>query len=318
MNKVSSTPPETMGNRKSRTRGRTRNDFESSMIDGNLRLTATESTGRVGKTQYDVVVNQREINSLLFGRQGSEVCRIMVLGKSCVGKSTVINGLSGAEIAAESHARQVGQGVEVYKLSTFGKVLLLVECPGLFSGDDREEGHVNDMKGTFRLDSTPCFFYDLVLFCFPITTIELANADRSSIDIFTSTFGKGIWSKTIIVLTFANKIACPSLSPVQFAGEIQGKLEMCSSWIKEVLISVGIEEDIVKSIPVVPSGYKETILPDGTDWVYELWQKMVLRVDQGLKSTLDCFENERFVPFGYVSIDDIPNQQLVDTVNMTQ
>ena len=302
-----------MGNKlrkKINTRGENQPDVNSScLIDGELRFTASESTNRIGKAQYDVVIDQTEIDSLLFGRH-NESCRVLVLGKSSAGKSAVINALSGEKIAQESHTRETpSRGIEVFRLTMEGKSLVLIESPGLFDGSDREEGHVNDMKDVFKVHAKPkpdSNIFDIALFCFPIST-ELTDTDKLLFAIYTSTFGKGIWDKMIVLLTFVNGV--PAHSPTKFATEIQTKLEGFSSWMKEVLQSNGVTST---AVPIVPTGYMEcSILPDGSDWIYELWQKMAIRVDDKVKPILDCFENERFVPFGYISVDETPNQQFV-------
>ena len=299
-----------MGNKTATRQDKSSRNFESSLVNGNLRLTATESTNRVSKREHDVVKEAKEISALL-STGDADVCRVLVIGKSGSGKSALINAISGEELAVESHQRYTGTGVVVHKLTMNGKHLMIIESPGLFDGSEREEGHVDDMKSVLKKYVTKIH---LVLYCHPMTS-SVTEDDREAMKLFTSALSKEIWNKAMLALTFVNKLTLSSGSsdPIAFADAIHYALEDKSFQIKDTLKSLvpGISEDVVTSIPVVPCGfYKGSegdsdgyILPDSTDWLYELWCKMKSKIDVGLRPVLEEFENERFVPFGFVSVD---------------
>jgi len=53
--------------------------------------------------------------------------------------------------------------------------------------------------------------------------------------------------------------------------------EYCDKLHDEIQKVVG-EIDVVKNIPVVPAGYRETSLPDREDWLTSLWKTALSRV----------------------------------------
>lgn len=301
-----------MGNKTLARQDRSSRNFESSLVNGNLRLTAAESTNRVSKRQHDVVKEAKGISALLSS-EDSDVCRVLVLGKSCSGKSALINAISGEKLAVESHLRDTGTGVVVHKLTMNGKHLMIIESPGLFDGKEHEEGHVADMKSVLGKYIAKIH---LVLYCHPMKS--LTEDGRDAMELFTSALSKEIWNKAVLALTFVNKLTLPndSSDSTAFADEIHSNLVHKSFQIKANLKSLeqGISEDVVATIPAVACGFYKGceddsdgyILPDGTDWLYELWCKMKSKIDVRLRPILEEFENERFVPFGFVSVDMKP------------
>ena len=294
-------------------------DFVSSLDGDHLRLTTSETAKRVSKKSHDVVKDEEVIKAIM-SCQDQSLCRILIMGKAGVGKSALINSISGADLALESHKRQCGCAVEVYKLTVSEYRIVIVESPGVFDGNEREEGHVIDLQSVITSPSE----LQLVMFCWPIISHCFTEEDHKTLHLFTNTLGKEIWNKSVIVLTFANRLVSDLTStscsdPVVFAELLQQKIIQSTTQIKAALRKLGILEEVIQSIPVSVAGYhkaslciqKGYILPDDSDWLYKLWEKISKRVDKKYKHVFDAFENERFVPFGFISIDESP-----ETVNV--
>jgi GTPase SAR1 family protein len=288
-----------MGNRASKTEMKPGIGFESSLVDGELKLTPAESTNRVTKIHYDAFIDKDQIRRIMDrSSDDCDLCRILVLGKSRVGKSALINALVGGEMVQESHGRYGNRGgLEVFKLNVSGKAILLMESPGLFDGCEREEGHIQEMKSTFK--STSSSKLDLVLFCYPVTSSSSTIYDKYTLELFTSALGYTIWSRAIIILTFANNVVTATVDDL---------VSSASSQIKALLISQGIDQDVVDAIPVGIAGHKDDDTVGGNgDWLWILWRQIMDRSSDRVKPILNKFENERFVPYGFLSVDVIPS-----------
>ena len=272
----------------------------SSMAGDRLVLEASENSGRIVKGQLDVVKDERKIGRWMSGDPPNEVCRILLLGKANSGKSALINAIAGENIAEESHVRHGGKGVEVYTLAVKDQYLFVVESPGLFDGSEREEGHIEDIKSTVGRDGTK---FHLVLYCHSITETDFLENDVEMIKLFTDILGDQLWSRCVVALTYVNK-----LQPSQ--EQLTERLDVCTSSVREGLERAGIPLPIVRYVPLVPVGIhcqtsKENckILPDGTDWLHNLWEVISSRVSKKSKSILSFIETERFVPLGYDSVN---------------
>ena len=88
----------------------------------------------------------------------------------------------------------------------------------------------------------------------------------------TETFGKELWKKATIALTFANKVEDPS------GGDGEAYfLEGLANWREAIHSFLGnelkLEPELVQSLPMVPTGYYRpfSVLPNGENWLSELW-----------------------------------------------
>lgn len=266
-----------------------------------LKLTAAETARRIVKEQFDVVRDEAIIRNWMSSSPPTSVCRVLLLGKSCTGKSALINAIAGEEIAEESHARKGGKGVEVYRLAVGEQSLLVVESPGLFDGDDREEGHIADIKSTVGRDASK---FHLILVCRPITCTDFTDEDVKLVKLFTDILGIDLWNRAIVTLTFVN-----TLQPNQ--QQLQEQLDVCTTSVREGLEEAGLPLHVAMRVPLTPVGFHKPVdqlqdsysLPDGTDWLHNLWDMICHRVSREATSILKSLETERFVPLGYVSVD---------------
>lgn len=308
-----------MGGKQGRLR-QGRHSVPSAMKGGALVLTTGESTRRITKEQFNVVQDaatiRRWMRSVPPSGKGN-VCRILLIGKASSGKSALINAIAGEDIAEEAHQRKSGKGVEVYRLAAGEQSLFVVETPGLFDGEDREEGHIADLKSVIGPDAAN---FHLILFCTPLTTkvteAALSQEDEKTLNLFTSLIGHELWSRAVVALTFVNHLQ-------QNDQLLQDRLDCCTVAVHACLVKCGVPPHIAKHVPLVPVGFhggkggvdmKEStesyMLSNGTDWLHNLWEVICDRVSSEAKTVFKSLEIERFVPLGYVSVDEIEPDQV--------
>ena len=123
-----------------------------------------------------------------------------VIGKTGLGKSTLINGLWGMEVAEEgADFGSVTKCMQKYAFSKNGVDVELWDTPGFQMDGNRKEEEI--LKQIAR----ECKAFDLVLYCMRMDEFRWpTEGDIQTIRKITREFGKEIWDHALFVLTFAN------------------------------------------------------------------------------------------------------------------
>ena len=208
----------------------------------------------------------------------------LVLGKPGIGKSTLVNGLVGEEIAKVSAQGAIATHgvttvVEPYKTIKEDVTIKVWDTPGLLDPEIKSEDILNDVKKI-------CGGVDLILFCLNMNTTRLYDdgEETKMANMITDILGKEIWKKTLIVLVQANMLICrlelecndDKLRPV-FDDNIK-------SW-KHLLA----KKIPTKDFKVVPAGYFKypLLFPgDKKTWLSRFWKKAYKRLPEQKQSLL--------------------------------
>ena len=185
--------------------------------------------------------------------------RILVTGKTGVGKSTLVNALIGMEVA-ETGDKLMGVTDEVEEHTAIknGIHIHIYDTPGL--------GTIG-MKNNDNLHNTyeKCKDVDLFLFCLRMTDQRFDSYEIKEMELIASVFGHDIWKKGVIVLTHANHM--PNETK-----QFKDKLQEWQDLIRNTKITSKIfDSQVAENIPIVPTGFKEPQLPDRPSWVSEFW-----------------------------------------------
>ncbi|XP_064389792.1 uncharacterized protein LOC135337747 [Halichondria panicea] len=207
----------------------------------------------------------------------SSTFAFMIVGKTGVGKSSIINSVAGSEVAPEGDELDTGTYcTESYEIEHCGSKIQFWDTPGLFDTTSDSDMYLKQIQEKYE----QC---DLILFCSDMTDTRVTAQDKRTIHAFTQFLGTAFWHRAIFVLTFGNNVEHPrhGRTPEYF----KEKLEALKSKYREVLIEAEIPSSIVTMVPFIPAGYhpwspdKEMyILQDGKNWISTFFMACFARV----------------------------------------
>lgn len=213
--------------------------------------------------------------------------KFVVSGKMGVGKSALINGLSGKTVAKESQSPlAVTTKITGYKLTTKvtdefinnGVEVIIFDSPGL--GDP-----VNDEEANLSEISKHCRDADLLIYCLDMR-LRMTSADTTGMKELTQRVGPDVWKNAMFVLTFANEAVPSSTEPHRWlkqltfsrfeSSERKEKFQLLlTEWEKAIPECfrkvLKLPEELASAICIVPAGYHKFSPPDGTDWISDFW-----------------------------------------------
>lgn len=202
--------------------------------------------------------------------------RILVTGKTGTGKSALINGLIGDDVAQEGDTLDpTTSEVQEIKQMVHGISLSIFDSPGLQDGTSREDEYLQDMQ-------RKCEKVDLVLYTIKMTDQRINVEDTDAMGKLTEAFGYDFWKKAMFVMTFANELRSPEYPEDKrenrklFEERLQLWKDSLPLYVEQrsnIPISIG------KEMPVVPAGYyKIRDLPGRRFWFSQFWKAALDRM----------------------------------------
>ena len=241
------------------------------------------------------------IQSFITPKKGREL-KIVVVGEAGQGKSTLINGLLGKEVANEGDQFDPGTAeIKYYNLNQNGISVKIWDTPGFGFGSEEE-----DQKMVEQLRRSDCSSHDLALFCFKMDDTRFPKRiHTNTVKMFTQVFGKTFWKHTVFILTFANAVMhlCPEGEEVEYF--FSNRVETLENKIHEMLKNTvgGLSDDEIHKIRAIPVGsYKkggydpnnQWRLPDREDWFVFFWIECTEHMRQASFAALLQANRHRF------------------------
>ena len=202
---------------------------------------------------------------------------IFVVGKTGTGKSTLVNGLIGRDVAKQGHTLQAETSIVQKHTVKFGNILVEAwDTPGLQDETGDETVYVQCIRDH-------AINKDLYLFCISMANTRLVqdSPEIKTMQIMTEELGEHFWDNTVIVLTFANRVVACGRYKVRdkseeamqeyFAEQLSLWTETLRSYLKE---SVKLSDDLVQRIKIIPTGTTSMPKlpdPDGANWMSKLF-----------------------------------------------
>ena len=125
--------------------------------------------------------------------------RLMVIGKTGTGKSTLLNGVVGAQLFEEGDDFEPQTlRLECKKVTKAGVDIVAFDTPGLHDDSGNEEQYLTEIRAK-------CTDVHLILYCVSmLETRSDLEKRNSAIKLITRALGANIWKNDVLMLTFAN------------------------------------------------------------------------------------------------------------------
>ena len=190
-------------------------------------------------------MEKRDINIGEVFRQFLNPFDILVCGKTGVGKSSLINSLTGID---PSLSRPGTATVNSTLVNLSGVLVQVLYSPELQDGSVNEEKYLDEMY-------EKCKDVNIVLYCMDMTVVRWTPPEVKAIKLLTEKFGGVFWKRVVLVLTRANMVIVPE----KYKGEesIYHK-ELYENFVKrfcDQLIEQGVPEDEAANLHAVAAGY---------------------------------------------------------------
>ena len=215
--------------------------------------------------------------------EGHTNLELVVVGEAGQGKSSLINGLLGKEVAKEGGKLDPEtQKVKKYLYTENGVAVALWDTPGFGVDTDEKE------EETLQAIKTECAGQvDLLLYCIRMDNARWPKKDDIyTIRKMTQVLGHKIWQCCQFVLTFANQVPglCPPGEELEqfFSQRIK---EYESSIRKTLMKHANLAEEDVQEVRLVPVGDPHKCdelweLPGIEDWFVNFWLECTCSMHQ--------------------------------------
>ena len=125
--------------------------------------------------------------------------KILVLGRTGSGKSTLINNILGRKIASVGDTPYPETNtVSAYQEVIHGVRVTVCDTPGLGDASGKEDKYMEMIKAS-------CSDPDLVLYCLSMDNTRWHADDEEAIKLVTKHLDNKIWEHSVLVLTFADR-----------------------------------------------------------------------------------------------------------------
>ena len=184
--------------------------------------------------------------------------RVLICGLGGVGKSTLINRLLqlGPDEKLAKEGRRGGATTSIVskfeRTTERGIKVCLFDTPGFDDVDMSNEEIIAMMDNEVEKE------LDMVFYCISLDgPARVQRSDVQAIKIMTQAFSNEIWTKAVIVLTFANELEKKVNSKIEYKETTIGVQEKVQQVLKN---NAHVSEEIIDRLPIVTAGHTEPIL----------------------------------------------------------
>lgn len=206
--------------------------------------------------------SEEKLLFLIKAKPRKDPLNIFLFGRDRTGKSALVNTLLERDVIDETPLPSFSNDGQVRfyeETLTNGLRVRIFDTPSI-GGLYQSSNEILSQAATMSNGSV-----DLMLFCLDFRGL-LNKGDVVCMREITAAYGNLVWRSSMIVLTFANKFEKSQTSLHDFQSKYCEMKDQIRSQLHQI---VGSSD--AKAIPVVPVGYKNTILPDIDNWKMQFW-----------------------------------------------
>ena len=210
-------------------------------------------------------------------RKDCPVFGVLVIGRTGVGKSTLINNLLGKEVASVGHTlRSETPTVNPHEGTVEGVPIVVYDTPGLgdIKGEEEEQKHLDIMKALLARGKI-----HLIVFCFQMNETLMKSSHVGTLRKYHQIGAN--WKRSVIALTFADALYVPNsdrkLPSFKMSDFFDERLAFWEIELKKELVAqVGVPADVVEQLKIYPTTPlpKDRLL-NGNPWYVPLWLHIV-------------------------------------------
>ena len=235
---------------------------------------------------------------------------VLIVGRTGVGKSTLINNLLGREVAPVGHRlRSETPVVYPHEYSVEGVAVVVYDTPGLgdIEGEQKEGEHLEIMKNLLARGKI-----HLVVYCFQMNETMMKSSLVGTLQKYHAI---GVdWRRSIIALTFADALYVPKSERkrpgFKMSSFFESRFDFWQSELRQELVeTVGVHQEVVEELKICPTTpLPQDPLPNGSRWYVPLWLDIV--------DILPPEATVRFVDMHIGNISDIQTPPLRSDFNV--
>eukprot|EP00118_Oscarella_pearsei_P005197 m.23591 g.23591 ORF g.23591 m.23591 type:complete len:495 (+) comp28504_c0_seq1:2300-3784(+) len=224
---------------------------------------------------------------------------LLVIGRTGVGKSSLVNSLLGKNVAREVYSAARGTTAVDCHVAELNKMKVRVwDTPGLWDyeiQDAEDDNFQADRSAHYLIEMQRVGTVDLLLLCVD-SLHSVVKEDADTIAVIKAAFGREIWRHAVFVFTKANMIRDPDPVNSDDARHMKSIVNKLTREYRSILQQYGgLSKEEAAEISCVPVGSsRDMVLPNGCPWLPELWVTAAERTRQGAgKAVLIEWNRER-------------------------